>query len=178
MSFARVRALAVVAILAVSAVIFVTIALVRDRQSGAAADQGCPEGWPRADLELPVPEQVKIRVYNGTAIPGLGEQVATDFANRKFQVDKKVATASKKFSGVALLRYGPGGVGSAHLLRAYFLTASRSYDPKIKGRLVEVTVGEDFQKLGTTTEVNQSIAILGEPPLPDRACELPKAKRP
>lgn len=176
MSFARVRALAVVVALAVAAVVFVVVALVRDTQSGATPAEACPAGHVRADLELPRQQDVRIRVYNGTDIPGLGNQVASEFRNRRFQVDERVTKASRRYNGVAMLQYGPMGVGSAHLLRAYFLGAEPKYDAKRKGAVVDVTVGAGFQKLGTTTEVNQSISILGEPELPSRACPLQKRK--
>ena len=64
----------------------------------------------------------------------------------------------------------PLGVGAAHLLKAYFLGAEAKYDAKRKGAVVDLTVGSGFQKLGTSTEVNQAISILGEPELPPRAC--------
>jgi hypothetical protein len=171
MSFARVRALVVVAALTVAAIIFVVIALVRDSQTGAAEVGGCPDGFVLADIRMPEPKEVKIKVYNASEVAGQGEQVAEDFRNRKFQVEPKVATAPKKVDGVAVLRYGPEAVGSAHLLRAYFLDdADTQYDRKRKGSVVDVIIGNDFQQLGTTTEVNQSIVALGNPTLPGGAC--------
>jgi len=170
MSFARVRALAFVGALAVAAIVFVVVAVVRDSQTGARAAENCPAGWALADIRLPEPKDVHLRVSNGTLQPRLGERVADEFHNRRFQVDKKVGNAEKHFDGVALLQYGPDGVGSAHLLRAYFLDATPQYNPKRKGAVVDVTVGDQFQKLGTSTEVNQAIGILGEPTLPDHAC--------
>ncbi|GGK38803.1 hypothetical protein GCM10010124_34530 [Pilimelia terevasa] len=170
MSFARVRALAVVVALAVAAIVFVVVAVVRDSQGGAQAVEGCPAGYVRADIRFPVPKDVKVRIYNGTQIFKLGEQVAGDFRNRRFQVDERVTTATRSYNGVAMLQYGPLAVGSAHLIKAYFLGAEPKYDPKRKGTVVDVTIGAAYQKLGTTTEVNQAISILGEPELPARAC--------
>jgi hypothetical protein len=171
MSFARVRALVVVAALTVAAIIFVVVALVRDSQTGATTVAGCPDGFVMANIRLPEPKEVKIRVYNGSGTAGQGEQVADDFRNRKFQVDKKVTTAARAVDGIAVLRYGPEAVGSAHLLRAYFLDeADTQYDRKRKGDVVDVIIGKEFQQLGTTTEVNQSIGALGSPPLPEGAC--------
>ena len=173
MSFARVRALVVVGLLAVVALVFVIVALVRDTQSDAGAAGGCPEGWPVADVALREQKDVKINVLNGTERIGLATDIADDFRNRKFQV-KKVADQKKKIDDIAVLRYGPKGVGSAHLLRAYFLDEARyEYDPKRKDDTVDVVLGASFQQLATTTEVNQSLGDLGSPVAPPGSCPAP-----
>ena len=75
------------------------------------------------------------------------------------------------------MRYGPEAVGSAWLLRAYFLNqADAQYDAKRKGVVVDVVIGSSFQQLATTTEVNQSLVELGEPELPVGACVAPAKK--
>ncbi|HEU5108960.1 MAG TPA: LytR C-terminal domain-containing protein [Micromonosporaceae bacterium] len=171
MSFARVRALVVIAALTVAAIIFVVVALVRDSQTGAATAAGCPDGFVIANVTLPEPKDVKIKVFNGTGLAGQAERVADDFRNRRFQVDKKTATERKAVEGVAVLRYGPEAVGASHLLRAYFLDEAETvYQRQRKGPVVDVIIGTEFQQLGTTTEVNQSIGALGNPPLPPGAC--------
>src|SRR3954470_7415456 len=76
MSFARVRALVVVGVLAVAAIIFVITALVRDSQGGAVTGEDCPAGAPMADVTLPDdPAEVTVKVYNGTNTPRLAESV-------------------------------------------------------------------------------------------------------
>jgi hypothetical protein len=170
MSFARVRALVVIGALTVAAVIFVVFALVRDTQTGPASAAGCPEGWPLANVRLPEPKEVKIKVFNATTTRDLEFKVADDFKHRKFQV-KGSAKNARVVAGVAVLRYGPKAVGSAHLLRAYFLDeANTQYDKARKDDVVDVMIGADFKQLGTTTEVNQSLAALGNPVLPEGAC--------
>ena len=176
MSFARVRALVVVGVLAVAAVVFVVVALVRDTQGDAVAG-GCPEGSVMANVTLPDdPEQVTVRVFNGTDSAGLAENVTNEFKNRRFKTGKP-AENKKKVDGVAVMRYGPEAVGSAWLLRAYFLNqADAQYDAKRKGVVVDVVIGSSFQQLATTTEVNQSLVELGEPELPVGACVAPAKK--
>ena len=176
MSFARVRALVVIGVLAVAAVVFVIVALVRDSQQGAVAG-GCPAGSVMANVSLPdSPAEVTIKVYNGTDISGLAESVTEDFANRNFKT-LKPAENKKRFKGVAQLRYGPEAVGAAHLLKAYFLArAEPQYNPKRKGAVVDVVIGSEFQQLATTTEVNQSLVELGEPEVPPGACAAPPKK--
>jgi len=170
MSYARVRALVIVGALMVAAVIFVVFALVRDTQTGPATAKGCPDGWVMANVRLPEPKEVKIKIFNATNVQGLGAQVTDDFKNRKFQV-KATTNNSKVVDGIAVLRFGPKAVGAAHLLRAYFLDeADTQYDKARKDDIVDVIIGTDFQQIGTTTEVNQSLAALGNPVLPPGAC--------
>lgn len=178
MSFARVRALVVVGVLVVFALVFVVVAMVRDSQSDVGTAQGCPDGWALADVTLREPKDVKINVYNATDEPGLAGAIAGDFRNRKFQVKKDGNDPLKKgVDGVAVLRYGPKAVGSAHLLRAYFLNqAENEYDAKRKDDVVDVVLGNGFQQLATTTEVNQSLGDLGSPVLPADTCPAPVKK--
>ncbi|NYH45657.1 hypothetical protein HNR22_005384 [Micromonospora jinlongensis] len=176
MSFARVRALVVVGLLGVLALAFVVTAILRDTQGKAGTAEGCPEGWPLADVTLHEPKDVKINVFNATDEPGRAGSVADDFRNRKFQV-KKVGNDPKGIDDVAVLRYGPKGVGSAHLLQAYFLNnAEPGYDPKRTDDVVDVVLGNGFQQLATTTEVNQSLGDIGAPRAPKGSCPSPAAK--
>jgi hypothetical protein len=177
MSFARVRALVVIGVLAVAAVVFVVVALVKDSQQNAVAN-GCPPGSVMADISLPDdPSEVTVKVYNGTRIAGLADRVTNDFKNRRFRVQKP-AENKKKFTGVAQLRYGPDAVGKAHLLKAYFLAqAVPLYVPKRKGQVVDVVIGSQYKQLATSTEVNQSLVELGEPDVPPGACAKPDKKK-
>jgi hypothetical protein len=176
MTFARVRALVVVSALAVLAVAFVVYALVDDSQKGRTLAAQCPAGWPVVDLTLKKAEDIKINVFNATDKVGLAESVGSDFANRKFQVLKKTnsKTAVPK---VALLRFGPKAVSSAHVIRAYFLDEAKpEYDPARTDDVVDVLIGDDFKQLATSTEVNQSLvelAAAGEPKLPAQSCPAP-----
>jgi LytR cell envelope-related transcriptional attenuator len=176
MTFARVRALVVVSALAVLAVAFVVYALVDDSQKGRTLAAQCPEGWPVVDLTLKKAEDIKINVYNATDAVGRAESVGSDFANRKFQVLKK-GNSKTAVDKVALLRFGPKAVASAHVIRAYFLDeADPEYDPARTDDVVDVVIGDDFKQLATTTEVNQSLvelASLGEPKLPPQSCPAP-----
>ena len=177
MSFARVRALVVIGVLAVAAVVFVIVALVRDTQHDAIAGDKCPAGAPLANVTLPDdPDQVTVKVLNGTKTPGLAENVTNDFKNRRFKVQAP-GEDKKRVKGVAVVRYGPEAVGSAQLLEAYFLgEATPEYNPKRKGAVVEIVIGSQFQQLATSTEVNQSLVELGEPQVPPGACAAPAKK--
>lgn len=177
MSFARVRALVVVGVLSLAAVIFVITALVRDTQRDTTSAGGCPAGAPLADVELPDdPAEVTVRVFNGTTRAGLADSVTTEFKNRRFAVQKP-GESKTKFKGVAEIRYGPDAVGKAQLLRAYFLAQSKmAYNAKRKGTVIDIVVGSQFRQLATTTEVNQSLVDIGEPTLPPGSCPRPVKK--
>jgi hypothetical protein len=178
MSFARVRALVVVGVLAVAAVVFVVTALVRDTQGGAVSGEDCPAGAPLADVTLPDdPAEVTVKILNGTNTPGLADSVTNEFKNRRFTVQKP-AESKTKYKGVAEIRFGPDAVGRAQLLRAYFLAQSKmEYNAKRKGAVIDIVIGSQFRQLATTTEVNQSLVEVGEPTLPPGACVKPVKKK-
>ena len=177
MSFARVRALVVVGVLAVAAIVFVITALVKDSQGNEVTGDNCPAGAPLADVTLPDdPAEVTVKVYNGTNTTGLADSVTNEFKNRRFTVQKP-AESRTKYKGVAEIRYGPDAVGRAQLLRAYFLDQSKlEYNAKRKGILIDIVIGNQFRQLATTTEVNQSLVEVGEPTLPPGACAKPVKK--
>jgi hypothetical protein len=177
MSFARVRALVVVGVLAVAAIVFVITALVRDSQGDEVTGDNCPAGAPLADVTLPDdPADVTVKVYNGTNTTGLAESVTNEFKNRRFTVQKP-GESKTRYKGVAEIRYGPDAVGRAQLLRAYFLDQSKlEYNAKRKGITIDIVIGSGFRQLATTTEVNQSLVEVGEPTLPPGACAKPVKK--
>jgi hypothetical protein len=173
MSFARVRSLAVVGALVLAAIIFVTVALIKDRQSGATASQGCPDDAVLANITLPQDEsEVTLNVYNATDKPGLAGEVKTEFKNRKFKVDKSGNDPLKKaVAAVAALRYGPKAVGKAWLVRAYFLNEAKiEFDIKRADDTVDVVLGTKYLELATQTEVKQALTQLGNPVLPPGTC--------
>lgn len=172
MTFARVRSLVIVGMLATLALIMIIVALVRDTQSGTANPAAkCKPGYVLANIALRDAKDVKIRVLNGTNRPGRAAAIADEFRNRKFQV-VQTGNAKGGVNDVAVLRYGPKAVGSAHLLRAYFLDeATPQYDAKRQDDVVDVVIGTGFKQLATTTEVNQSLVELGgRPELPPGTC--------
>jgi len=178
MSFARVRALVVICVLAVAAIVFVVVALVRDSQGGVQAGGGCPDGAPKAVVTLPEDtDQVKVRVLNGTKTAGLADRVTDDFRNRGFAMQKP-RESRKKFERIAILQYGPKAVGNAQLVNAYFLgKAKTEYSAKRTNDVVDIIIGNGYRQLATSTEVNQSLIELGEPTPPPGACAAPAPEK-
>jgi LytR cell envelope-related transcriptional attenuator len=178
MSFARVRALTVVGVLFVCALVVVITAVFKDTQTNAGSGTDCaPDAIP-ADLRLPEEKNIKINVYNATDRQGLAEGVALDFENREFTVANRPTIKQandpekRKVEGVAELRYGPKAIGAAWVLRAYFLDeAHAEFDLERKDDVVDVVLGTEFRQLGTITEVNQSLAAQGLPSLEKGTCD-------
>lgn len=173
LSFARVRALAIVAILAIGAVISAYLAISRDSGADAVAGGECANGEVKVDLALPDDAQeVEINVYNATEQGGLASQVAENFSNRGFQVGEyDDDPLDAEVAEVAMLRYGPDAVGSAHVVQAYFLgAAAEQFDVEREGAVVDIVVGNQFRQLATETEVKQSIAGMGPPTPPEGTC--------
>lgn len=169
LSFARVRAIAVVALLIIGATVTVAIALGRGSDDTGFAE-ACPDDFVRANLALPEASNVRINVFNGTTRPGLANQIGENFANREFEVLERADHDSEQ-DGIAELRYGPQAVGAAQLVRAYFLNdASMVFDIGREDDVVDVVLGGEFQQLATPTEVSQAIAAAGNPAPPAGTC--------
>jgi hypothetical protein len=172
LSFARVRAMAIMAVLLIIATVMVLRALDRDQELAAAPEQ-CPEGFVPADLSLPDASEIQLNVYNATDLTGLADQVGENFANRGFEVLERDDAADSEVGeeDVAVLRYGPAAVGAAHVIQAYFLnTAVTQFQIDREGEAVDVVIGPGFRQLATQTEVYQSIAASGNPSLPAGTC--------
>jgi hypothetical protein len=172
----RVRALVVLIVLVVAATAVVANTVARDKQRRAAADEGCRPGAPRADIALPAgPGDVKIKVLNGTERAGLADNVSTEFASRGFAVEKPGQSRST-VDQIAIIRYGPRTVGDAQFIMAHFLgEAEPKYDRERADGVVEVVIGAKYRQLATTTEVKQSLSVLGEAKVPPGACLVPLA---
>ena len=184
MSFTRVRAIAIVALLVLAAMVVVVVAVFRDSQANEAG-LGCPPGATRVNRVLPDDAaQVTLRVFNGTTVSGRAESVTTEFKNRGFRVQPPgrrrggggSASDHGKVAGVAVIQYGPRTVGAAQWINAYFLgEAKLQYTATRNNDVIGVVIGAKYRQLATRTEVNQAIAQLGSPPLPPGACDGPAA---
>lgn len=174
LTFARVRAITIVAALFVAAVVSVSIALDRDADQ-AGAQETCPPGAVPVDLALPAEGDVKINVYNSTDEAGLANLIGDNFANREFQVLQR-GDHDEEFDGIAQLRFGPKAVAAAHVVGAYFLNqATLEFDLTREDDVVDVILGSEFRRLATPTDVNLAIAALaqtGQPTAPPGTCPV------
>jgi len=178
MTAARARALTIVGVLVIAAIVLTFVTISKDRQTHASYLSTCPaNSVPVVTKPLPPRSAITIKVYNATNQPGLAATVAEDLQHRGYRVqpvgphdDKPVVSA------VANIYYGPNTVAAAWVVRAEFLmtrssqVADMKFNIKSKSPVVAVVIGKGFRQLGATTEVNQAIAALGTPPAPTGTC--------
>jgi hypothetical protein len=174
MTIARIRALAIVGVLLVAALVLVTVSIVKDRQTrpvGAA----CPKDAVRVNTHLADAQNIQLNVYNATDKAGLAREIALEFKQRKFKVNPDKANndpLGKPVDGVAVLRYGPKTVGAAWVVNAYFLNAAAlEFDVNRQDEVVDVVLGPSFKKLATQTEEKQALAQAGRAELPKGTCD-------
>jgi hypothetical protein len=175
MTIARIRALAIVGVLFLAALVLVTVSIVKDKQTRAQG-ASCPKNAVRVDTYLADSENIQLNVYNATDRSGLANQIAQELKQRKFKVDPDKANndpLGKPVEGVAILRYGPKMVGAAWVVRSYFLNeAVREFDPSRQDETIDVVLGPSFKKLATETEQRLALASVGRAQLPKGTCDI------
>ncbi len=172
MSLARVRALLIIGVLVVCAIVLAVIAVVKDQQPSRNYTTRCPPGAVLVVTKpLPDEQDIKLYVYNGAGTPGLANDVADKFRNRKFTVDKVGDTTHA--DGVAVIKYGPKTVAAATVVNAYFLNDGvLQFDLKSTDDHITVVIGSQYRTIGTPTDVHQAIAAQGNPSPPAGTCSV------
>ncbi len=177
MTIARIRALAIVGALLITALVLVTISIVKDKQTKPRGS-ACPKDSVRADTRLADAQEIQLNVYNASDKAGLAREIAVELKQRKFKVEPDKATndpLGKPINGVAVIRYGPKAVGAAWVVNAYFLNdATLEFDLNRQDEIVDVVLGPGFKKLATQTEEKQALAQAGRAKLPKGTCDSRK----
>jgi hypothetical protein len=123
---------------------------------------------PAVDCVLALPDSpaaVRVRVLDGGAPTGLPATTVSQLRARTFTV--LAGTTGPRVAGAADLRYGPASIGAATVLRAVIRgEVTMRFDPDRRDDVIDLTMGPAFTRLGTATEVNQSLAAGGEPAAP------------
>jgi hypothetical protein len=174
MTIARIRALAIVGVLFVAAIVLVTVSIVKDKQTKPAG-AACPKDAVRVNTHLYDSDNIQLNVYNATDKPGLAAEIANELKQRKFKVDPAKASndpLGRSVDGVAVLRYGPKAVGAAWVVRAYFLNDVKTeFDINRPDETVDIVLGRGFKKLATQTEEKQALAAAGRAEVPEGTCD-------
>ena len=178
MNVGRIRSLAIVSVLLIAAVVLAEVAISDDKQSHASYANVCPPGLvPVVTEPLPDYDQINVKVYNGSAVPGAAQSLANEMSHRGFKVAKVGPHDDRTTTrDVVDIDYGPNTVAAAWVVRAEFLLTDPSTDQnmhfslKDKTDVVTVIIGRGFQELGAKTEVNQAIAALKTPTPPPGTC--------
>lgn len=143
----------------------------RDRAPVVTAPAAPSPACIPADLSLPDdPGEVTIQVVGGS---DRAEQVADQLGDRGFAAGARFRIDPDPDSRgtVAVLRYGPRGIGHATLVRAFVTgDAVMKFVPGREDRTVDLVLGSDFRGLASTTQVNQKLVALGEPTRPPGSC--------
>ncbi|GIE95826.1 LytR C-terminal domain-containing protein [Paractinoplanes rishiriensis] len=109
--------------------------------------------------------EVHVRVLDGGAPAGLVDTAVSELRARDVTV--LTGTINQEPEGPAALRYGPATIGAASLLRAVVTgDVTMTFDPELRGETVDLTLGPSFERLATTTEINQNLVELGRPSAP------------
>jgi LytR cell envelope-related transcriptional attenuator len=174
MTFARVRAVIVVAALLITAGVMVTAAIAKDTQEKSTVSD-CPPGMVPAKIDLPVNKsEVIVNVFNGTNTVQLAESISDQLKFRGFTVKSYGQAPDKQIhDNIATLIFGPEAYGAAWVASANFLVdddVKMEFDIHRTGNEVDIVLGTKFLQLASPTEVNQTIAAKGTPDLPPGTC--------
>lgn len=107
--------------------------------------------------ELPVPEKVRVNVYNATATSGLASKTARELEKRGFDV-KDVANdpAGLPIEGVARIRYGPNSLKRAELL-AFYVPGAELVEIQRSGPKIDLAIGDLFEGIASQAEVDAEL---------------------
>ena len=107
-------------------------------------------------LELPRPQEVRLRLLNGTPRNGLATLVKDQLSARGFVV-LSAGNASAALGGPSRVGYGPGAEAAAKLLSFHVLGSVVVSDPATPAGVVTVVLGGDFRQLATPAEVASAV---------------------
>jgi hypothetical protein len=128
-----------------------------------------PAASPASSCRLALPSdpgEVRIKVIAGA---DRATQVTEQLTERGFRATGSgwIDPDTDSRGTVAVLRYGPRAVGAATLVQALIGSgAVLKFQPHWDEDAVELVLGNEFQQLATTTELNQNLVELGEPTPP------------
>jgi hypothetical protein len=158
MTLARARSLIVIGVLAVLAITSVTWAIAQDGQAGTIADKckRTTSGPP------PPPNSVKLRVLNATNKDGLAGTVARELRKAGFTV-VALGNETRAVESSAEVRFGPKGLNSAALVRAYVRGAETVQQDNRKDAIVDLVLGDGYEEAGITpaNQVKRELEQLG-----------------
>jgi LCP family protein required for cell wall assembly len=124
-------------------------------------DEPDPDAEPTQPL-IVAPENIRVRVFNGAGINGLGRQASQALEGVGFQIVGAAADRGSDATETVVL-HGPDKADSARTLAAALVPrATTRLDPSL-GRTLDVVVGTDFERA-------QQVTVTGAPkPAPTAA---------
>lgn len=170
MRIVQVRALIVMGILAVVAVITSWYAIVNDTQTAAGREMCSPGDIP-VDIELPEEKDINVKVLNSTDNSGLAESASESLEEYGFNIEE-TGNSKDELDVAVLISYGPKAVAGGHLLRAYFADPSVDFSLDNDTDYVKVTLGPGFQQVNTKSDARIALSIIGRPEAPEGTCPI------
>jgi len=116
--------------------------LRQDHAPGTPAATPAPNAAPPAAPLIVAPAAIRVRVYNGSDIPGLGRKAATELAAQGFHISG-AATTHGTGSTQTTINYGPTKADSARTLAAALPGSVLTPNPTLS-RTLEVVVGSSY----------------------------------
>jgi hypothetical protein len=163
MTLARVRALVVLGVLTLMAVVSVVWAIATDAQPSNRLADPCAEASAAA-AAIPPPKDVKVRVYNATDRDGLANTARRLLTQRGFTVIRVGNDPQREVLTVgAQIRYGASGIGAAQLLHAHVPYAELMSDDR-DNNTVDLVLGPTFGVLAPANAVKGNLERLDPPP--------------
>jgi len=99
--------------------------------------------------------KLQVRVYNGTAREGLARRVAGQLTGRGYAIvatDNDPLSGIRPVDGTAEVRYGTAGARAAALVRRQ-VPGATLYEDAREGSIVDLVLGQQFQRLSTPAEL-------------------------
>jgi LCP family protein required for cell wall assembly len=157
--------------------LFESVVLLDDERTGelfralrADRPPGVPEPAPTASPAptlIVAPANIRVRVYNGSDVTGLGSRAATDLAEVGFRV---VGAASNRpgTAATTVVLHGPDKADSARTLAAALPGATTQLQPEL-GSTLEVVIGSTYTGA-------KAVSVTGTPSRPSspRASATPQ----
>jgi len=116
--------------------------LRQDHAPGTPATTPAPNAAPPAAPLIVAPAAIRVRVYNGSDIPGLGRKAATELAAQGFHISG-AATTHGNGGTQTTINYGPAKADSARTLAAALPGSVLTPNPTLS-RTLEVVVGSSY----------------------------------
>ncbi len=112
---------------------------------------------PAPAAALPRPQQVRVRLLNGTSRNGLAKAIGDQLAARGFVVVEQ-ANAPAALAGPSLVAYAAGSAPAATVASQWVVGSRTVADPKVPRGTVQITLGSGFRRLATPAEAAAAAA--------------------
>ncbi|MFF5793043.1 LytR C-terminal domain-containing protein [Paeniglutamicibacter sp. NPDC012692] len=116
---------------------------------------------PRDQFDYVDPSKMTINVMNGTQIAGLAGASAKKLEQRGFKVGEVGNARMSKVNVVGAVISGPDGYAQAMTVQRHIAGLTYVFDPKRKGKTVDLVIGTKYKKLVKEPKVNTQPGQLG-----------------